>query len=305
MSIPTGLALPYRASRVIPATIVGRAKGRSTRALTTRWPGNRSRTRTQAIRVPITTFPAATSSETAKVRRRAARAWGWVAAAQKEAAPSRDERHSTAASGSRTTRLRYRVTVPRSSAAPPPTPSRSGLVALAANRDPDLLLDIGHDSGLLVKELLVHVAPAAQVGDGEQPRGLREVGRGRDLLVDGAVALVDEHLLGLVRQQVVDERLGLLGILALGGDRDRVLDQDRLVGDHVVDRLVLLLGRDGLILIGQHHVALAPDKGLQGLTGRLVLHRHVAEQLLKVGGGLLGGLAQLQLGAVGRHDVPL
>src|SRR5215217_4907397 len=285
MFTPKGLDSPYRASRVIPATIVGRANG-------------------QAIRVPITTFPAATSSETAKVRRRAARAWGWVAAAQKEAAPSRDERHSTAASGSRTTRLRYRVTVPRSSAAPPPTPSRSGLVALAANRDPDLLLDVGHDPGLLVEELLVHVAPAAQVGDGEQPRRRGEVSGRGDLLVDRAVALVDEDLLGLVRQQVVDERLGLLGMLALGGDRDRVLDQDRLVGDHVVDRLLLLLSGDGLVLIGQHHVALAPDEGLQGLPGRLVLHRHVAEQLLKVGGGLLRGLALLELGAVGRHHVP-
>src|SRR5829696_5494847 len=302
MFTPKGLDSPYRASRVIPATIVGRAKGRSMRALTTRLPGNWSRTRTQAIRVPITTLPAATTRATAKVNRRAARAW--VAASQKEAAPSRDDRHSTAASGSRTTRLRYRVTVPRSSAAPPPTPSRSGLVALAANRDSDLLLDVGHDPGLLVEELLVHVAPAAQVGDGEQPRRLREVVRGRDLLVDGAVALVDEDLLGLVRQQVVDERLGLLGILALGGDRDRVLDQDRLVGDHVVDLLVLLLGGDGLVLIGNHHVALAPDEGLQRLAGRLVLHRHVVRQLLKVGGGLLRGLALLELGAVGRHHVP-
>src|SRR5215207_1293589 len=306
MSIPTGLLLPYRASRVIPATIVGRAKGRSMRALTTRLPGNWSRTSTQAIKVPMTTFPAATSSETAKVRRRAARAWGWVAAAQKAAQPSRVERHTTAVSGRTTTRLRYRVTVPRSSAAPPRTssPIRRPLTTLVANRDADLLLDVGHDPGLLVEELLGHLRPATQLLDGEQPRRRGEVGGRGDLLVDRPIALLDEDLLRLGRAQVVDERLGLLRVLALGHDRDRVLDQDRLVGDHVVDLLVLLLGGDGLVLIGQHGVALAPDKGLQRLTGRLVLHRHVAEQLLQVGHGLLGRLALLQLGAVGRHHVP-
>jgi hypothetical protein len=106
MLIPTGLLLPYRASRVIPATIVGRAKGRSIRALTTRLPGNSSRTSTQAMTVPMTTFPAATRRLTAKVRRSAARAWGWVAASQKAAQPSRVERHTTAVSGRTTTRLR-------------------------------------------------------------------------------------------------------------------------------------------------------------------------------------------------------
>src|SRR5215212_7339044 len=186
--MPTGLLLPYRASRVIPATIVGRANGRSIRALTTRLPGNWSRTRTQAISVPIPAFPAATSSDTIRVKRRAARAWGWVAAAQKAAQPSRLERHTTAVSGRTTIRLRYRVTIPRSSAAPPRTsvPARGRARVLAANRDADLVLDVGHDPGLFVEELLVHLAPTAQVGDGEQPRGLREVGRGHDLLVDRA-----------------------------------------------------------------------------------------------------------------------
>src|SRR5829696_6850265 len=304
--MPTGLLLPYRASRVIPATIVGRAKGRSMRALTTRLPGNSSRTSTQATTVPIPAFPAATASATAKVRRRAARAWGWVAAAQNAPQPSRPERQTTAVRGRTTTRLRYRVTVPRSSAAPPRTssPIRRPLTTLVANRDADLLLDVGHDPGLLVEELLGHLRPATQLLDGEQPRRLGEVGGRRDLLVDRPIALLDEDLLRLGRAQVVDERLGLLRVLALGHDRDRVLDQDRLIGHHVVDVLVLLLGGDGLVLIGQHHVALAANKGLQGLPGRLVLHRHVAEQLLQVGHGLLGRLALLELGAVGRHHVP-
>src|SRR5215213_11907227 len=306
MLMPTGLVLPYRASRVTPATIVGRAKGRSMRALTTRLPGNWSRTSTQAISVPMTTLTVATISATAKVRRSAARAWGWVAACQKAPQPSRVERQRTAVRGRTTIRLRYRVTIPRSSAAPPRTssPIRRRVTALAANRDADLLLDVGHDPGSLVEELLVHLTPATQIGDGEQPGRLGEVGGRGHLLVDRPVALLDEDLLSLGRQQVVDERLGLLSVLGLGGDRDRVLDQDRLVGDHVVDRLLLLLGGDGLVLVGQQHVALAPDEGLQGLAGRLVLHRHVAEQLLQVRHGLLGRLALLQLGAVGRHDVP-
>src|SRR4029453_2566359 len=181
MLIPTGLALPYSASRVIPATIVGRAKGRSMRALTTRLPGNSSRTSTQAMTVPITTLPAATTRATAKVRRSAARAWGRVAASQKAPQPSLPERHTTAVSGRTTIRLRYRVTVPRSSAAPPPVPGRTRrrVRVLAANRHAHLTFDVGHDPGLLVEEPLVHLGPAAQVLDGEQAGRLRGAGAGR------------------------------------------------------------------------------------------------------------------------------
>src|SRR5215216_2032185 len=177
MFTPTGLLAPYRASRVIPATIVGRANGRSIRALTTRLPGNWSRTRTQAISVPIPAFPAATSSDTIRVKRSAATAWGSVAAAQKAAQPSRLERHTPAVSGRTTIRLRYRVTIPRSSAAPPRTsvPARGRARVLAANRHPDRALDAGHDPGLLVEEPLVHLGPSAQVLDGEQALGPREV----------------------------------------------------------------------------------------------------------------------------------
>jgi hypothetical protein len=90
----------------MPATIVGRANGRSIRAPTTALPGNWSRTSTQAIVVPTTALTATTTSATVKVRRRAASACGVVAECQKAAQPSLPERQTTAASGSITTRLR-------------------------------------------------------------------------------------------------------------------------------------------------------------------------------------------------------
>ena len=61
--MPTGESLPYSASSVRPATIVGSANGRSTSALTTALPGKWSRTSTQAISVPVTALIAATTSE--------------------------------------------------------------------------------------------------------------------------------------------------------------------------------------------------------------------------------------------------
>src|SRR5215207_9993040 len=180
MLMPTGLLLPYRASRVIPATIVGRAKGRSMRALTTRLPGNSSRTSTQATTVPIPAFPAATASATTKVRRR--------------------------------------VTVPRSSAAPPRTssPIRRPARVLAANRHPDCALDAGYDPGLLVEEPLVHVGPTAQVLDGEQARRLREVGPGGGRGTDRPVAALGVHLLGRLGPQEVHEGAGRGRVLGLG-----------------------------------------------------------------------------------------
>jgi hypothetical protein len=56
--------------------------------------------------VPMTTLPAATARATAKVSRSAARAWGWVAAAQNAPQPSRPDRQTTAVSGRTTIRLR-------------------------------------------------------------------------------------------------------------------------------------------------------------------------------------------------------
>src|SRR3712207_7094426 len=59
-----------------------------------------------------------------------------------------------------------------------------------------------------------------------------------------------EDLLTGLRAQELEEGRGLLVVLALLGDRDRVLDQDRLVGDHVVELDAVLLGGDRLVLVG-------------------------------------------------------
>ena len=65
------------------ATTVGSAKGRSMSALMNRWPGNRSRTSTQATRVPITAPMAAVSSEAASVMPSALSDVGLVTESQK------------------------------------------------------------------------------------------------------------------------------------------------------------------------------------------------------------------------------
>ncbi|CPU65183.1 Uncharacterised protein [Mycobacteroides abscessus] len=61
-SIPSGPDGPYSASSTRPATIVGSANGMSMSTSRSRLPGNRSRTRTHATSVPMTTLTAVTAS---------------------------------------------------------------------------------------------------------------------------------------------------------------------------------------------------------------------------------------------------
>src|SRR2546425_8057275 len=103
----------------MPATIVGRANGRSITEFTIRLPGKLSRTRTQAIAVPVITLTTATISEATRVSFRAAIACGEVTAVQNAPSPPSVDCETSAASGIRTIRLRYAVTRPRPRAAPP------------------------------------------------------------------------------------------------------------------------------------------------------------------------------------------
>ena len=99
-STPPGDLGPYSASSVRPATIVGSANGRSTSALTTPWPKNRSRTSVQAIAVPATALIKATTPDATSVNSSAETACGVVIAFHPCA------RQPSAASGSRTITLR-------------------------------------------------------------------------------------------------------------------------------------------------------------------------------------------------------
>ena len=85
------------------------------------------------------------------------------------------------------------------------------------------------------------------------------------------VAAVGPQLLRLVGVEVVDERLRR--VVRLGRDRDRRLDQDRAVGDDVLDVLAGVLRGDRLVLVGEQDVALAAEERPQRVTGALVLDR--------------------------------
>ena len=85
---------------VRPATIVGNANGRSTRALNRPCPMKRSRTSVHAIAVPATALTSATTSETPSVSLRAEVASAFVTACQPCAF------QLSAARGSSTMRLR-------------------------------------------------------------------------------------------------------------------------------------------------------------------------------------------------------
>src|SRR3954468_163928 len=312
--MPTGDVGPTSASRMIPTTIVGRAKGRSMTALMAALPRNRSRTSTHAVAVPATALTAATASDVHSDSFSADTAWRLVTADQKVSRPPSVERATSAASGMRTMTLSHSIAIPSPSALAPPGVTRGtrraarAVTASLGSGDPRVLLDGGHRALVGIEELVVDLAPVTEVADGEQAAGGRELRRvlAQDRLVHGPVAPVGELLLGRRGEGVVEERLGLRGVLGLRDDRDRVLDQDRLVRDHVVDLLALLLRRDRLVLVGDEHVAVARREVLQRLAARLVLDLDVlGDQLAQIGEPGLRVLAAVALGAVGGHDVPL
>src|SRR6266849_10042473 len=98
--------LEYAAVSVMPATAVGRAKGRSTRLLMSCRPGNRYRTSTQARSRPKTTLMLAAANDVPKLSLYAARARGAVAIAQNWAGETDAAFNTKAANGTRTSKLR-------------------------------------------------------------------------------------------------------------------------------------------------------------------------------------------------------
>src|SRR5215207_1549792 len=244
-------------------------------ASASRFPRTSSRTNTQAISVPNTALITETITAAPTVNRIAAAASGVVTASQNRSKPSSVARHATTLSGMSTTRLNQIIATPTPSGVPPRerAPARKGrpgtgrpfkaAVVLATGRDPDAAFDLGHDAVLRVEEPVGHLGPAAEVGDREEALGGGEVEGALDTLDDRPVAVLGEDRLRLRCPQVVQERLGLLGMLRALGHRHWVLDEDGGVRHDVVDRLVFLLSEDRLVLVGEEDVAGARGEGLQ------------------------------------------
>src|SRR4051794_27623719 len=282
-------------------------------AFTAPLPRKSSRTRTQAIKVPVTALITTTIADVMNVSFSAASACGPVTTSTKPESPSSSDVTATAASGSSTMMLRYVSATPRPSAAPPRSGTARGrgvllgdgrgpAVSSLGGGDTKVLLDAGHDALVLVEELVGHRVPASELLDREELLGRRELVRARRALHHRPVALRREDALRLGRVQVLHERLRLVARVL--GRGDRVLDQDRLVRDRVVDVLACLLRRDRLVLVRDQHVALAAGEGREGVTGALVLHRDVLEQLAEEVGRLGLALALGDLAAVRGHHVP-
>src|SRR5437763_11450753 len=271
-------------------------------------PRNRSRTSTHAMSVPVTALMATTISEITMVTSSAATASGLVTARQNPPIPPSIDFAATAASGSSTMTLRYAIASPRPIAAPPRAGAnrRGGGRAIASlagrSRDPQLAFDLRHDARLGIEELLAHDRPAAELLDREETARLRELVRGRDPAHHRPVPLLGEGGLGLGGVQVVDERRRRLRRGLRNGDR--VLDQDGLLRDDVVERHLLLLCRDRLVLVRDEDVALAAGERLQRVSRALVLNHDVLQELSEERLGLRGRLALRDLAAVRAHDVP-
>src|SRR5262245_52875469 len=243
--MPIGERGPYSASSVRPATIVGSANGRSMIAFITALPRKSSRRRTHAVIVPSTALTSATTSDATSVSFSAAAAPGAVTASQKPCQPSSPDAATSAAIGSTTMIVRKVVTKPRDRAVPTLSPETRAegarRAASLASDAADLSLDRRHDALVRIEEVLHHLLPPAEaeVGDGEHVGPLGEllpVGL-EDALHDRPVAVVGEHLLGGWRLQEPEELVRDVSGVARLEDRDRVLDQDRGLRDHVLDGL--------------------------------------------------------------------
>src|SRR4051812_34086166 len=211
------------------------------RALTKLLPRKSSRTSTHAISVPVTTLISATIAEITTVISSAARAAGAVIASHSPPIPLSSDFVRTAASGSRTMMLNHSEVTPSPTGpiVAPVAGRRRGSATVAIGLARRLVVDLGHGALVRVEELVVDLAPAAEVVDRPQLLRLREVGRelGRHRRVDRAEAGLGPRRLALGRVLEVDERLRLLEVLGGVDHRDRVLDLEGRVRRVVLDVL--------------------------------------------------------------------
>src|SRR6266550_7989924 len=180
-------------------------------------------------------------------------------------------------------------------------PGAAGSVsALAATR----AYEADHDARLWVEELLLDLRPPADVLDREQLGPCREAEpacSGRD---DRPVAVLRENLLRGECAQELQERLRLRRVLRSRRDSDRVLDQDRRLRDHELDRLTVLLREHGLVLVREEDVTATGKERLQPFARAGRLRDDVLPQLPEIVDGLGRSLAGAERTAVSGHHVP-
>src|SRR6266511_864622 len=293
-------ATPERsAGSTSPATIVGKANGRSLSAFTTPCPTKRSRTSTHAVIVPTTALTSVTTSESPSVSFSAL-----IASRLCTALPKSPAWAASAARGIRTISERYPATKPPPSTSPTGTWTRRAGARSTAALLAKALLDLGHHSRVGIEELLLHLRPAADVADREQPRAHGEVEVLQRALHDRAVAGLPEEPLRRRRIEKLHERLRRGEILRVLEDGDGVLNPDRRLRDHEVRRLALGERELRLVFVREQHVALAAEERLQRLARALVLHGDVVEERVEVLDRLRVRLALAPLRAVRGHHVP-
>src|SRR6266545_3034626 len=177
-----------RSSSSSTGCTVRTANGRSISAFTTPCPTKRSRTSTHAVIVPTTALTSVTTSESPSVSFSAL-----IASRLCTALPKSPAWAASAARGIRTISERYPATKPPPSTPPTGTWTRRAGARSTAALLAKALLDLGHHSRVGIEELLLHLRPAADVADREQPRAHGEVEVLQRALHDRAVAGLPEE----------------------------------------------------------------------------------------------------------------
>src|SRR6478672_4684268 len=301
------------------ATMVGRANGRSISAFTRLLPRKSSRTRTQAISVPMTTLTRATTAEAPSVTRSAASDAGAVTASQNSPSPPDRAVNVSAASGSSTMMLSQSTDTPIARGPTVPVTrriragrsTRSGAGGAVVTLMTSLrggVVDHRDGPGVLGEEGLVDGFPATEVGDRPELGRRREAGRVLlgHRLVHRAEPGLGQQGLRRRRVEVVVERLGR-GEVGAGLDhRERVLDLERRRRGDVLDGVAAALEEDRLVLVADQGVAGALEEGVAGLTAGFRLGRDVVlDQGADVVQAVLGVGAAVALRRVRRARVPL